>query len=164
MSTLILFFKHVVLVKRVDTSCWTWVQPWYLLCVLVSVKVILSLYVECRPTCHFPDLLVRFWLCCPFIPGAIGIFFPFHDIMLIDFLSPVLMSDRNVDFGDSLRMLSYSRSFPSNPSLRKSSIIKEQFSIWFSMSAVFFSRTKLCFHRKFQVFEIQVLVQQLLRL
>ena len=32
------------------------------------------------------------------------------------------------------------------------------------MSAVVFSRTKLCSHRKFQVFEIQVLVQQLLRL
>ena len=31
------------------------------------------------------------------------------------------------------------------------------------MSAVVFSSTKLCSHRKFQVFEIQVLVQQLLR-
>ena len=32
------------------------------------------------------------------------------------------------------------------------------------MSAVVFSRTKLCSHRKFQVFDIQFLVQQLLRL
>ena len=50
---------------------------------------------------------------------------PFHAIMLMDFLSPVLMSDRQVAYGDSLHMFSYARSFPSKPSLIKSSIIKE---------------------------------------
>ena len=63
------------------------------------------------PAAMFPDLLVRFWLCCPFIPGAIGIFDSVHAIMLMDFISPVLMSDGQVAFGDSLHMLSYARSF-----------------------------------------------------
>ena len=95
------------------------------MCVLVSGRVILSLYVECRATCHFTDILVSFWLCCPFIPGAIGIFDSVPSHILMDFLSPVLMSDRQVAFGDILHMLSYARSFHSKPSLGKSSIIKE---------------------------------------
>ena len=57
--------------------------------------------------------------------------------MLIDFLSPLLMSDRHVAFEGSLRLLSYARSFTANTSMRKSSMIKESFSILFSVFAVF---------------------------
>ena len=49
---------------------------------------------------------------------------PLYSVMLVDFLSRVIMSDRNVAFMNSLHMLSSVRSLPSNTSLRKSSMIK----------------------------------------
>ena len=43
-------------------------------------------------------------------------------------------------------------------------MIKESFSLRNSRFSVLSSRTKVCYHRNFQLFEIQVSVQQLLRI
>ena len=84
--------------------------------------------------------------------------------MLMDFPSPVIMSDRQLDFTNSLHLLISSRSLPLMPSLRKSSIVKESCSLWISWFEVFPSRTKFCSHSNFQVFEIHLLLKHLIRL
>ena len=46
-----------------------------------------------------------------------------HEFKLVDIPSPVLMSDRQVDFRNNLNILSSVISLPSNTSLRRSSVM-----------------------------------------
>ena len=164
MSTLVLFFN----MRSWEGDYTNYVEPGYSHVpsyVFNSVRVLLNLYVEVRAACHFPHI---FWLgldCVGHLYLELAAFFiPFYAVMLMVFPSPVLMSDRQVDFRNNLHLLSYAVPFPSRPSLRKSSIIKELFSLWIYRFAVFSSRTRLYSQSNFRVFEIQVLVMQLLRI
>ena len=67
----------------------------------------------------------------------------FHAVILMDFPSPVLISDIQMAFINSLHIFSSSITLPSRPSLRGSSMIEESFSLWISRFTVFASSTKL---------------------
>ena len=105
---------------------------------LDSVRFLLSLYVECRDACHFPQIFLLGLDCEGHLYLEIAVLLiSFHSVTLMYFPSPVLMSDRQVDFRNNLNMLSSARSFPSRPYLRKSYIIKDSFSLCISWFAVF---------------------------
>ena len=97
---------------------------------LYSVRVLLSLYVECRDVCHFPQI---FWLgldCVGHSYLELAVLsIPFHAVTLMDFPPAVIISDRQVALRNKLHLLSSAISFPSRPYLRKYSTIKESFSL-----------------------------------
>ena len=95
-----------------------------------SVNVLLSLYVKCRAAYHFAQICWLGFDCVGHSYLEIAVLsIPLHAVTMMDFPTPIPVSDIQVALRNNMHLLSYTISFPSRPSLRKSSIIKESFSL-----------------------------------